>query len=86
MTEKIFKALADPTRLKIISFLRKGEVCACKFAPLTGKAQPTVSLHLKLLESAGIVVSRKAGKKILYRLRTRKILSLITRAEGISHG
>jgi ArsR family transcriptional regulator len=77
MPTKILKALSDPTRFKIVELLKQGEICACKFVPLTKKAQPTVSQHLKILENAGIVKSRKEGKMILYSVTNPKIFDLI---------
>ena len=83
MSEKIFKALSDPTRLKIIKLLKKKEICACEFVANTNKAQPTVSSHLRVLENAKIVKKRKEGKKILYTLTDMKILDLIKTAEKL---
>jgi len=83
MPSKLLKALSDPTRLKIVELLNNGEICACKFAPLTKKAQPTVSQHLKILESAGIVKSRKEGKMILYNVTDKRIFDLIKNAREI---
>ena len=77
MPTKILKALSDPTRFKIVELLKQGEICACKFVPLTKKAQPTVSQHLKILENAGIVKSRKEGKMIFYSIVNPKIFDLI---------
>jgi ArsR family transcriptional regulator len=77
MPTKILKALSDPTRLKIVELLKQGEICACKFVPLTKRAQPTVSQHLRILENAGIIKSRKEGKMILYSVTNPKIFDLI---------
>src|SRR3982751_2249853 len=54
-TATLFKALADPARVKIVNLLatRDDPVCACEFVPLVGLAQPTVSHHLKKLTEAG---------------------------------
>jgi DNA-binding transcriptional ArsR family regulator len=84
MIEKTLKALSDPTRLKIVELLEDGEICACKFGPATKKAQPTVSQHLKILENAGIVKSRKDGKNIMYSVADKRIFSLIKSAREIN--
>ena len=84
MPTKILKALADPTRLKIVELLKQGEICACKLVPLTKKAQPTVSQHLKILENAGIVKSKKEGKMIFYSVVDPKIFDLIEIAKKVS--
>ena len=62
MTEvETFKALADPTRLKILSCIRNGEKCICTIIPYTGKSQPNVSQHMKILRTAGLIEERKDG-------------------------
>ncbi len=59
----IFKALADPVRLKLVSIIAAaGEGCACDFPAATGKSQPTVSHHLKQLVAAGILDREQRGK------------------------
>ena len=84
MPTKVMKALSDPSRLKIVESLRGGEICACDFVKLTRKAQPTVSQHLKILETAVIVKSRKEGKKVLYSLVDPNVLNLINIAKDLS--
>jgi ArsR family transcriptional regulator len=84
MLSKLLKALSDPTRLKIMELLNKGEICACEFVPLTKKAQPTVSQHLRILENAGIIKSRKEGKSVIYSVTNKKIFDLIKIAKEIS--
>ena len=77
---KIFKALCDETRLKIVEFLLNGEKCVCEIVPFTKRTQPTVSIHLAILESLGILESRREGKKVYYRLtntKVRKILRML---------
>jgi ArsR family transcriptional regulator len=66
-----FAALSDPVRVKILSVLGaadSGEVCACDFVGPTGKSQPTVSHHLKVLTEAGLVVGDKRGRWVWYSL------------------
>jgi DNA-binding transcriptional ArsR family regulator len=67
---KLLKALADETRMKIVQCLLDGERCACAIVPAIGKAQPTVSQHLKILEEAGVLESRRNGINIWYRIRS----------------
>jgi ArsR family transcriptional regulator, arsenate/arsenite/antimonite-responsive transcriptional repressor len=59
----IAKALADPVRLQLVDVLRKhaGRVCVCELVPLFDLSQPTVSHHLKVLRSAGLVDSERRG-------------------------
>jgi ArsR family transcriptional regulator, arsenate/arsenite/antimonite-responsive transcriptional repressor len=60
----VFKALADPARVKILNLLatHDGPVCACEFEPALGLKQATVSHHLKKLTSAGLLEREQRGK------------------------
>jgi len=73
----VFKALADPTRLKILECIKNGEKCICEVIPYTGKSQPNVSQHLKVLKIAGLVDERKEGTKILLKASNKKIFDVI---------
>jgi ArsR family transcriptional regulator, arsenate/arsenite/antimonite-responsive transcriptional repressor len=59
----VAKALGDPIRLQLVDVLRQhaGKVCVCELVPLFDLSQPTVSHHLKVLRSAGIVDSERQG-------------------------
>jgi len=73
----VFKALADPTRLKILECVEKGERCICEIIPYTGKSQPCVSQHLKVMKHAGIINERKDGTKILIKASNDNIFKII---------
>jgi ArsR family transcriptional regulator, arsenate/arsenite/antimonite-responsive transcriptional repressor len=62
------KALADPTRLRVIAALRQRELCVCELCDALEATQSTLSTHLTLLRAAGITRTRKQGKWIYYRL------------------
>ena len=66
--ESFFKAVGDPTRLKILSLLRKKEMCVSEVCDQFDMAQPTISHHLSILKNAGIVTARKEGKSVYYSL------------------
>lgn len=74
---KFLKALADDTRIKILQHLLNGEQCACSFVPGVGKAQSTVSGHLRILEEVGIVESRRDGTNIWYRIKSRETKDIL---------
>jgi ArsR family transcriptional regulator len=74
---RFFKALSDPTRLKIIKLLAEKEMCVCEVMAALNLTQPNASHHLNLLEREGIVKKRREGKWILYKLATPEILQLI---------
>ena len=68
--ERLFRVLADRTRVKIVNALARADdpVCVCNLLPTLGLAQPTVSYHLKQLASAGIVERERRGTFAFYRL------------------
>ncbi len=64
-TAEVFKALADPVRLRILSILQAeaaGEICACDIPAVVGRSQGTVSHHLSKMVKAGILVREQRGK------------------------
>lgn len=65
---EIFKALADDTRIEIITILSGGERCACKILENLDITQPTLSYHMKILTDIGLVVGRRRGSWMLYSL------------------
>jgi len=65
---KVMKALRNPNRVKIVKILEHGELCVCEIQEVLGVSQPTVSKHLKTLEEAGLLNSRKEGLWVYYRL------------------
>ena len=73
----VFKALADPTRLKILECIEKGERCICEIIPYTEKSQPCVSQHLKVMKHAGIINERKDGTKIMIKASNDDIFNII---------
>jgi len=64
-----FAALADPTRRGILKLLRKGSRAAGEIAATFHQTKPTISHHLKVLESAGLVRSERRGTSIVYALQ-----------------
>lgn len=65
---KIFKALGDENRLKILHIIGNQEICACKLLEFLEIGQPTLSHHMKILCDSGILNSRKDGKWIHYKI------------------
>lgn len=66
--ELLFKALADPTRLRLINLMGHDEVCVCFFVEVLNTNQPKISRHLAYLRRAGVVAARRDGKWIHYRV------------------
>ncbi|MCP4338687.1 MAG: winged helix-turn-helix transcriptional regulator [Desulfobulbaceae bacterium] len=65
---RIMKAMSDPNRVRIIKLLQRKELCVCELTELLGLAQSTVSKHLKLLDDAELIESRRDGAWIIYRI------------------
>lgn len=66
-----FAALADPVRLKLLSHVASAsgeEVCACDLVDVSGRSQPTVSHHMKILHAAGLISREKRGLWVWYRV------------------
>jgi len=66
--EKIFKGLADLTRLRILNLLLHGELCVCDVQYVLGLLQPNISRHLTYLKNSGLVLDRREGPRMCYRL------------------
>ena len=65
---RLFKALGDETRLRIVALLSHGELCVCHLEEALGLSQPKVSRHLATLRAAGIVEDHREGTWVYYRL------------------
>ncbi|MFF4735869.1 ArsR/SmtB family transcription factor [Streptomyces sp. NPDC001262] len=85
---KVFKALGDPVRLRLLSMIASragGEVCVCDLTPAFDLSQPTISHHLKLLREAGLIASERRGTWVYYRLlpeMTDRLADILTRPAG----
>lgn len=80
---RIIKALAHPTRLYIVDQLSRSPRCVCELTALIGADVSTVSKHLALLRSAGLVEDEKRGAQVWYRLCAPCILNFIGCVEGV---
>ena len=79
----VMKALAHPSRLLMVDALSAGEQCVCDLQALVGADMSTVSKHLSLLRSAGIVLSEKRGQQVWYRLRVPCLLSFFSCVDAV---
>jgi DNA-binding transcriptional ArsR family regulator len=66
--EAVMKSVADPTRVRILKMLEPGELCVCQIIAVLALSPSTVSKHLSLLKSAGLVNDRKEKKWVHYSL------------------
>ena len=64
----LFRALSDPTRLRLLNLIAEREICVCYFVEILGISQPKISRHLAYLRRAGIAAARREGRWMHYRL------------------
>lgn len=75
----VFKALADPVRLRLFSLIAShegGEACVCDISPAVDVSQPTISHHLKVLKVAGLLESERRASWVYYRVVPAALASL----------
>ncbi|MEW6232250.1 MAG: metalloregulator ArsR/SmtB family transcription factor [Chloroflexota bacterium] len=75
------KALAHPSRLRILELLRDGELCVCEMEPRLGLRQANLSQHLAVLRANGLVEARKEGLRVIYRVADPRIFQVL---DGLS--
>lgn len=84
---RMFKALGDPTRVKLLSLIAAspdGEACICDLTGPVGLSQPTVSHHMRLLVEAGLAIREQRGKWAFYSVVPDMLSSLATALEPVS--
>lgn len=77
MQDEIFKALSDSARRKILELLGEGDMTAGYIASHFNITKPSISRHLAVLKSAGLVSSRRSGQNIVYSLETSSITEIM---------
>ncbi len=75
MRAELIKALAHPTRLFIVDELAKESKCVCELTEMIGDDMSTISKHLSILKSAGIIESEKRGTQVYYKLKMQCVLN-----------
>ena len=76
---EILKALAQPTRLKILELLRNGEKCICEIVPAINGEQSNISRHISLMQKSHLVTTRKDGVKVMVKVRDPEIFDILDR-------
>ena len=74
---KVFRALADPTRRQILEELKQGALAAGEIAGRFPVSAPTISRHLAVLESAGLVTYRREANRLIYAAETETLISAL---------
>jgi len=80
---KVFKAVADVTRLSILKLLTGGELCICEIMLALKKPQSSISHNLSILEDAGLIKERKEGKWCLYRISDGTVVDMVNLARQL---
>jgi ArsR family transcriptional regulator, arsenate/arsenite/antimonite-responsive transcriptional repressor len=88
--EQYFKALSDSTRLRVLNLLLQGELCVCDVQYVLEIPQPNISRHLAYLKNSDIVLDRRDGFRVFYRLsdpnhKTKKLLHAFLREAFQDH-
>lgn len=77
MKAEVLKALAQPTRLKILELLRSGERCICEIVPAINGEQSNISRHISLMQKSHLVRTRKDGVRVMVGVRDHKIFEIL---------
>ena len=83
---KLFHALSDETRLRIVRLLSHGERCVCELQQVLDAAQSRLSFHLKTLKDAGLVSDRRDGRWMYYALNRDALDTIAEFASGVKPG
>jgi DNA-binding transcriptional ArsR family regulator len=74
---EVLKALAQPTRLKILEMLRNGERCICEIVPAINGEQSNISRHISVMQKSHLITTRKDGVKVMVKVRDPRIFEIL---------
>ncbi len=74
---EILKALAQPTRMKILELLRNGEKCICEIVPALNGEQSNISRHISLMQKSNLVTTRKDGVKVMVKVKDQRVFEIL---------
>ncbi len=77
LKSEVLKALAQPTRLKILDLLRKGERCICEIVPAINGEQSNISRHISTMQKSHLITTRKEGVKVMVKVRDPKVFEIL---------
>ncbi|WP_072689145.1 ArsR/SmtB family transcription factor [Rhodococcus marinonascens] len=83
-TARFFRALSDPTRLKLLEFILGGERTSAECVEHAGISQPRVSVHLSCLSDCGYVIARREGRKLRYSVGDPRVADLVMLARSLA--
>jgi ArsR family transcriptional regulator len=76
---EILKALAQPTRLKILECIRGGEKCICEIVPEINGEQSNISRHISVMQKSNLISTRKDGVRVMVKVKEPEIFEIIDR-------
>ena len=79
LKSEVLKALAQPTRLKILECLRDGEKCICEIVPEINGEQSNISRHISVMQKSHLIDTRKDGVKVMVKVKEPEIFEIIDR-------
>jgi ArsR family transcriptional regulator len=74
---EVLKALAQPTRLKILELLRNGERCICEIVPAINGEQSNISRHISTMQKSHLITTRKDGVKVMVKVRDPRVFEIL---------
>ena len=77
LKSEILKALAQPTRMKILECLRDGEKCICEIVPAINGEQSNISRHISLMQKTHLVSTRKEGVRVMVKVSDPKVFAIL---------
>jgi DNA-binding transcriptional ArsR family regulator len=77
LKSEVLKALAQPTRLKILELLRNGERCICEIIPAINGEQSNISRHISTMQKSHLISTRKDGVKVMVKVRDPRIFEIL---------
>lgn len=80
---EVLKTLAQPTRLKILEYLRDGEKCICEIVPAIHGEQSNISRHISMLQKCHLVTTKKDGVKVMVKVKDPEVFNILDRVSKI---
>jgi len=77
LKSEVLKALAQPTRLKILEMLRNGERCICEIVPAINGEQSNISRHISVMQKSHLITTRKDGVKVMVKVRDPRVFEIL---------
>ena len=77
LKSEVLKALAQPTRLKILELLRNGERCICEIVPAINGEQSNISRHISVMQKSHLIDTRKDGVRVMVKVRDPEVFAIL---------